>query len=31
MVYDKPYLEGAREFIGLLIAAIGVIYQLKIR
>ncbi len=31
MVYDKPYLEGTREFIGLLIAALGVMYQLKIR
>jgi len=31
MVYDKPYLEGTREFIGLLIAAFGIIYQLKIR
>ncbi|MCL6296425.1 transmembrane 220 family protein [Jejuia spongiicola] len=31
MVYEKPYLEGTREFIGLLIAAFGVIYQLKIR
>lgn len=29
MVYDKPYLEGTREFIGLLIAAFGVFYQLK--
>jgi len=31
MVYDKPYLEGTREFIGLLIAALGIVYQLKIR
>ncbi len=31
MVYDKPYLEGTREFIGLLIAAFGVMYQLKVR
>ncbi len=31
MVYDKPYLEGTREFIGLLIAAFGIIYQLNIR
>jgi len=31
MVYDKPYLEGTREFIGLLMAAFGVMYQLKIR
>lgn len=29
MVYEKPYLEGTREFLGLLIAAFGVIYQLK--
>ena len=29
MVYEKPYLEGTREFLGLLIAACGVIYQLK--
>ncbi|MDO5979520.1 transmembrane 220 family protein [Flavivirga spongiicola] len=31
MVYDKPYLEGTREFIGLLIAALGIMYQIKIR
>lgn len=29
MVYEKPYLEGSREFMGLLIAALGVMYQLK--
>ena len=29
MVYEKPYLEGSREFIGLLLAALGVFYQLK--
>lgn len=29
MVYEKPYLEGSREFLGLLIAAFGIIYQLK--
>lgn len=29
MVYEKPYLEGTREFLGLLIATLGVIYQLK--
>lgn len=29
MVYEKPYLEGSREFLGLLIAALGVMYQLK--
>ena len=31
MIYDKPYLEGTREFVGLLTAAFGIIYQLKIR
>ncbi len=31
MVYDKPYLEGTREFIGLLLAAFGIMYQVKIR
>ena len=29
MVYEKPYLEGTREFLGLLLAALGVMYQLK--
>lgn len=29
MVYEKPYLEGTREFLGLVIAAIVLIYQLK--
>lgn len=29
MVYDKPYLEGSREFLGLLIAASAVIYLIK--
>ncbi|GAA4234524.1 hypothetical protein GCM10022291_14140 [Postechiella marina] len=29
MIYEKPYLEGTREFLGLLIAAFGVIYQTK--
>lgn len=29
MVYEKPYLEGTREFLGLLIAAMALIYQLK--
>ena len=29
MVYQKPYLEGSREFLGLLIAAIAIFYQLK--
>ena len=27
MVYDKPYLEGSREFLGLLLAAIALFYQ----
>jgi hypothetical protein len=31
MVYDKPYLEGTREFIGLLLAALLIMYQIKIR
>lgn len=31
MVYDKPYLEGTRELIGLLLAALGIMYQIKIR
>ncbi|WP_406684915.1 transmembrane 220 family protein [Seonamhaeicola sp. MEBiC1930] len=29
MVYEKPYLEGTREFIGLLLAALSVLYILK--
>lgn len=29
MVYEKPYLEGSREFIGLLLASIAVAYQTK--
>ncbi|MBJ6366654.1 transmembrane 220 family protein [Snuella sedimenti] len=29
MVYEKPYLEGSREFLGLLIAALGVFYVLR--
>ena len=29
MVYEKPYLEGSREFLGLLMAALGISYQLK--
>jgi len=29
MVYKKPYLEGSREFLGLLMAALGVLYQSK--
>jgi len=29
MVYDKPYLEGTREFLGLLICAFTLTYHLK--
>lgn len=29
MTYEKPYLEGSREFMGLLLACIAVTYQLK--
>lgn len=29
MVYEKPYLEGSREFLGLLIAAAAIFYQIK--
>jgi len=29
MVYEKPYLEGTREFLGLLICAFSLTYQLK--
>lgn len=29
MVYEKPYLEGTREFLGLLICALSLLYQLK--
>ena len=29
MIYDKPYIEGAREFMGLLIAIGALIYLLK--
>lgn len=29
MVYEKPYLEGSREFLGLTIAGIALLYQLK--
>ncbi|WP_298237472.1 transmembrane 220 family protein [uncultured Algibacter sp.] len=29
MVYEKSYLEGTREFLGLLISAIAVVYLLK--
>ena len=29
MVYEKPYLEGSREFIGLLLAAGAIFYQMR--
>lgn len=29
MIYDKPYIEGTREFLGLLIAVGALIYLLK--
>lgn len=29
MVYEKPYLEGTREFLGLLIAAFAVFYLIR--
>jgi len=29
MIYDKPYIEGTREFMGLLIAIGALIYLLK--
>ncbi len=29
MVYEKPYIEGAREFMGLLIAIVALIYLVK--
>lgn len=29
MVYDKPYLEGTREFLGLLICAFSLTYHIK--
>ncbi|WP_431121018.1 transmembrane 220 family protein [Flagellimonas flava] len=27
MVYEKPYLEGTREFLGLVIALVSMVYQ----
>ncbi|WP_422351565.1 transmembrane 220 family protein [Flagellimonas sp.] len=27
MVYEKPYLEGTREFLGLVIALVSIVYQ----
>ena len=29
MVYEKPYLEGTREFLGLLIALVALLFQWK--
>jgi len=29
MVYEKPYLEGTREFLGLIIAALSLLFLLK--
>ena len=29
MVYEKPYLEGSREFLGLLMASAALIFQLR--
>ncbi len=29
MVYEKPYLEGTREFIGLILAALAILHHLK--
>jgi len=29
MVYEKPYLEGTREFLGLVLAAVALLFQLK--
>lgn len=29
MVYEKPYLEGTREFFGLVLAAFALLFQLK--
>lgn len=31
MVYEKPYLEGSREFLGLLLAACALLFQLTKR
>ena len=28
MVYEKPYLEGSREFLGLIMAAGALLFQL---
>lgn len=29
MVYNKPYLEGSREFLGLLMASVAMMFQLR--
>ncbi len=29
MAYDKPYLEGSREFLGLLLAGLAVFFQFR--
>ena len=29
MVYEKPYLEGSREFLGLIIVLVALLFQLK--
>jgi hypothetical protein len=29
MVYKKPYLEGTREFLGLILSAFALLFQLK--
>lgn len=29
MVYEKPYLEGTREFLGLILAAIALLFLIK--
>jgi hypothetical protein len=29
MVYEKPYLEGTREFFGLILATLSLLFQLK--
>ncbi|TNJ43683.1 transmembrane 220 family protein [Tamlana fucoidanivorans] len=29
MVYEKPYLEGSREFIGLILSALALLYLLR--
>jgi hypothetical protein len=29
MVYDKPYLEGTREFLGLVLTFLAILYQVR--